>query len=69
VTGSIGRQSLEVASRLSTPIAAIAARRGSAELLALAGQHPDARVGVAAPTAAEQQRFTDALGGRVSFGG
>lgn len=57
-----------MASRLSTPIVAIAARRGSDELLALAGAHPEARVGVAAPTVAEQQRFADALGDRVLFG-
>ncbi|MBU1226944.1 MAG: 1-deoxy-D-xylulose-5-phosphate reductoisomerase [Actinobacteria bacterium] len=68
VTGSIGRQSLEVAARLGTPVAAIGARRGSDELLAAAQAHPEALVGVAAPTPTEQDRFTGALGSRVSFG-
>jgi len=68
VTGSIGQQSLEVASRLEIPIAAIGARRGSEELLRAAEAHPGARVGVAAPTPSEQERFVDALGDRVSFG-
>jgi 1-deoxy-D-xylulose-5-phosphate reductoisomerase len=66
-TGSIGRQTLEVAGRLGFPVAAIGARRGSSELLRLAGEHPDARVAVAAPTGEERERFAG-LGERVSYG-
>lgn len=47
VTGSIGRQTLEVADRLGLTVAAIAANRPSAELLDLAGRYPGADVVVA----------------------
>lgn len=67
-TGSIGRQTLEVADRLEIPVAAVAARRGSDELLSIATSHPDAMVAVAAPTEAEKERFAAKLGGRVVFG-
>ncbi len=67
-TGSIGRQTLEVADRLDIPIAAVAARRGSDELLAIAHAHPEATVAVAAPTGAEQHRFATELGERARFG-
>jgi 1-deoxy-D-xylulose-5-phosphate reductoisomerase len=67
-TGSIGRQTLEVADRLEIPVAAVAARSGSDELLAIAAAHPDAIVAVAAPTEAERGRFAAELGGRVRFG-
>ncbi|NNC91390.1 MAG: 1-deoxy-D-xylulose-5-phosphate reductoisomerase [Acidimicrobiia bacterium] len=67
-TGSIGRQTLEVADRLGIPVAAVAARSGSGELLAIAATHPDAIVAVAAPTAAEQEHFAAELGSRVLFG-
>jgi 1-deoxy-D-xylulose-5-phosphate reductoisomerase len=67
-TGSIGKQTLEVAERLEIPVDAVAARRGSNELLGIAAAHPDARVGVAAPTEAEKQHFTAELGDRVRFG-
>jgi 1-deoxy-D-xylulose-5-phosphate reductoisomerase len=68
VTGSIGRQALDVASRLDVPIAAIGARQGSPDLLEIARSLPDARVGVAAPTPTEESAFSDALGDRVVFG-
>lgn len=67
-TGSIGRQTLDVADRLDIPVAAVAARRGSEELLAIARSHPEADVGVAAPTGAERELFTSELGRRASFG-
>lgn len=44
VTGSIGRQTLEVASRVGAPVHAIGARRSSPEILAVAREHPDAVV-------------------------
>ncbi|HEX5631358.1 MAG TPA: 1-deoxy-D-xylulose-5-phosphate reductoisomerase, partial [Acidimicrobiia bacterium] len=66
-TGSIGRQTLEVATELGAEIAALAARRGSDELWDMAVAHPAARVAVAAPTPAERSRFSE-LGARVGFG-
>ena len=66
-TGSIGRQTLEVAGRLGLPVAAIAARRGSDDLHRLAADHPDARIAVAAPTGEERERLA-VLGERISFG-
>ena len=41
-TGSIGRQTLDVAARLGIPVAGLAARRRSDEFLALAADHPGA---------------------------
>lgn len=67
-TGSIGRQTLEVAERLGLEVAGLAARRGSDQLLAAAAAHPRARVVVAAPTASEKERAGEILGGRVGFG-
>lgn len=67
-TGSIGRQALSVADHLGVEVLAVGARRGSDGLLAIAGEFPDARVGVAAPTRVEQERFTDLCGARASFG-
>ena len=67
-TGSIGRQTIDVADRLEIPVAALAARRGSDDLLAVAVDHPDAMVAVAAPTEAERRRFAAELGSRVAFG-
>lgn len=66
-TGSIGRQTLEVAAEWDCPIAGLAARRGGDELWALARSHPGARIAVAAPTPSERIRFGD-LGSRVGFG-
>ena len=68
-TGSIGRQTIAVAERLGVEVCAIAARRGSAELLDIAARFPMARVGVAAPTSEQRERFAGALAGRVDFGG
>ncbi|MEX2323336.1 MAG: 1-deoxy-D-xylulose-5-phosphate reductoisomerase [Acidimicrobiia bacterium] len=68
VTGSIGRQTLEVCDRLGRPVVAIAAGRGSNDLHAIATARPEVRVAVAAPTGDERERFTADLGERVSFG-
>jgi 1-deoxy-D-xylulose-5-phosphate reductoisomerase len=67
-TGSIGRQTLEMADRLGVEVAAVAARRGSDELRAIAAERPSVRVGVAAPTPTERALLSEELGSRVSFG-
>ncbi len=66
-TGSIGRQTLEIVAALEGEVAALAARRGSAELWELAHNHPNARVAVAAPSPSERARFEE-LGARANFG-
>jgi 1-deoxy-D-xylulose-5-phosphate reductoisomerase len=67
VTGSIGRQTLEVAEALDIPIAAIAARRPSDALLATADLLPDAAVCVTEP-GDDTDRFRSHLGNRAHFG-
>ncbi|MEE9298308.1 MAG: 1-deoxy-D-xylulose-5-phosphate reductoisomerase [Acidimicrobiia bacterium] len=67
-TGSIGRQTLEVADRLGLEVVAVAARRASSELLEIARARPDARVGIAGPTPSERSELEADLGGRVVFG-
>ena len=67
-TGSIGRQTLDVAARHSLEVTAVGARRGSADLLAIAAEWPEARVVAAAPTSDERQSMMAALGSRVDFG-
>jgi 1-deoxy-D-xylulose-5-phosphate reductoisomerase len=67
-TGSIGRQSLEVAGRLGLDVVAIAARRHSEALVKLAVAYPDARIGVAGATPSERQELGAEFGERVLFG-
>lgn len=67
-TGSIGRQAVEVASRIGVPIVGLAARTPSDTLLSLALEHPTAAVGVVDPGDAVD-RFRSSLGQRVHFGG
>ena len=66
-TGSIGRQTLDVARRLGVDVYALAARRGSDELAALADDWPDAQIVASAPTG-EERAALDRLGARVGFG-
>ncbi len=68
VTGSIGRQTLDVAERMRVPVVGVAANRGSDELIAAAQQVPDAPVVAVNPTAEEATRLQTTLGERVSFG-
>ncbi len=78
VTGSIGRQALDVATHLGLPIAGIAANRPSADLSAIADRFPSARVvaagaatageGETADEAAGVERLRSELGPRVAFG-
>jgi len=66
-TGSIGRQTLEVADHLGTPIRALAANRASDALFDAAAAHPDALVCIADPGEG-QERFGSAFGTRAHFG-
>ncbi len=66
-TGSIGDQTLEVASRIGVPVVAIGANRASDELFEIALAHPDAMVCVADPGEG-RNRFESHFGDRVHFG-
>ncbi len=68
VTGSIGRQTLDVAHHLGIPVLGIAANRGSDQLLDAARREPEANVVAVNPTADERMRLAATLGDRVSFG-
>jgi 1-deoxy-D-xylulose-5-phosphate reductoisomerase len=68
VTGSIGRQTLDVARQCGFPVVAMAARRGGPELIELALQWPDAAVVVSDPAPEARQACVAALGSRVGFG-
>jgi 1-deoxy-D-xylulose-5-phosphate reductoisomerase len=67
VTGSIGRQSLEVAARLGAQVVAIAANSASDELYEIALTHPDTMICVADPGDG-RERFESRFGDRVHFG-
>ena len=67
VTGSIGSQTIEVASRIGAPVVALAANRASNELHAIALAHPDAMICVAEPGEG-RDRFESDFGDRVHFG-
>ena len=67
VTGSIGSQTLEVASRIGAHVAAIAANRASDALFEIALTHPEAMICVADPGEGKE-RFESRFGDRVHFG-
>lgn len=67
-TGSIGTQALDVAARLAVPVVGLAARQGSDRFYALAEDHPEAALAIAAPNTDERDRFTRAFGSRVRYG-
>jgi 1-deoxy-D-xylulose-5-phosphate reductoisomerase len=67
-TGSIGRQTLEVAASLGLPVAGLAAGRPSLELVEIARAHPAARVAVAGGTGEERAEFAAAVGREVGYG-
>ena len=66
-TGSIGTQTLQVADELGADVAAIAAKRGSDNLVQVAHRYPDAIVCVTDP-GGTTDRLTSDLGERVRFG-
>ncbi|MGH8957357.1 MAG: 1-deoxy-D-xylulose-5-phosphate reductoisomerase [Acidimicrobiia bacterium] len=68
VTGSIGRQSLEVAGQLGWPVVGIGARRPSPELAQVARSLPEATVAVAGGSQEEREEFSKEFGKRARFG-
>lgn len=67
-TGSIGTQTLQVATSLGVQIAGLAARRPSPEFAAIVGRHPEAAVAVAGGSAEDRESFSTLVGRKVSFG-
>jgi 1-deoxy-D-xylulose-5-phosphate reductoisomerase len=67
-TGSIGSQTIEVATSLGIEIAALAARSPSPKLAELARSYPTARVLVAGGSSEEREEFTRLVGRTVEFG-
>jgi 1-deoxy-D-xylulose-5-phosphate reductoisomerase len=67
-TGSIGSQTIEVATSLGLDVAAFAARSPSAKLAELAMAHPSARVMVAGGSSDERAEFAAMVGRPVEFG-
>jgi 1-deoxy-D-xylulose-5-phosphate reductoisomerase len=67
-TGSIGSQTIEVATSLGLDIAALAARSPSAKLAELATAHPTTQVMVAGGSSDERKEFERLVGRQVEFG-
>jgi 1-deoxy-D-xylulose-5-phosphate reductoisomerase len=68
-TGSVGRQTLEVADELGFRIVGIGARTPGKDLMDLALAHPDASIAAAGGTNDERRTLEDSLQGRtVEFG-
>ncbi|HKZ19905.1 MAG TPA: 1-deoxy-D-xylulose-5-phosphate reductoisomerase [Acidimicrobiia bacterium] len=68
VTGSIGRQSLEVADHLGWPVVGIGARSPSAGLAEIARSRPEAQIAVAGGSLEEREGFSQEFGARARFG-
>ena len=67
-TGSVGRQTLEVAERLGFPVEALAARRSGRELEELAARYERAAIVAVEPDEAGHARFRDRFGDRYGWG-
>ena len=67
-TGSIGSQTIEVATSLGMDLVALAARSPSPKLAELARSFPTARVLVAGGSSGEREDFTRLVGRTVEFG-
>jgi 1-deoxy-D-xylulose-5-phosphate reductoisomerase len=68
-TGSVGRQTLEVADQLGFRVVGIGARTPGPELAGLALAHPDAAIAAAGGSVEERRSLEEAVGGdRVEFG-
>jgi len=66
-TGSIGSQTIEVATTLGLEIAVLAAHSPSAKLAALAANHPSARIVAAGGSSEERREFELLVGRPVEF--
>ena len=67
-TGSIGRQTLVVADRLSLPVLALAANRPGEKFVDLAESHPDASLALAGGSSEERGVLARRFGDRIDFG-
>ncbi len=67
-TGSIGRQTLEVAASLEFEVAVLAARRPGPQLAEVAALHPGADVVVTGGTTDEREWFSKEVSNRLRFG-
>src|SRR5690606_11373305 len=67
-TGSIGRQTLEVAADRGIPVAVLAARRPGPDLAALSRRWPDATVVATGGSTDEREWFRSEVGNRVEWG-
>ena len=67
-TGSIGRQSLEVADRLALPVLALAADRASEKFEDLAESYPEASLALAGGSTEERRGLALRFGDRIDFG-
>jgi 1-deoxy-D-xylulose-5-phosphate reductoisomerase len=67
-TGSVGRQTLEIAAHLDIPVVGLAARQPGARLAALAAEHPDAQVVATGGSRGERDAFRREVGDRARFG-
>ncbi|HET9260868.1 MAG TPA: 1-deoxy-D-xylulose-5-phosphate reductoisomerase, partial [Acidimicrobiia bacterium] len=67
-TGSIGTQTLEVASNLFLDVAVIAARTPSDQLAAIAARYPDAEIVVAGGAGDEREDFSKKVDAPVTYG-
>ena len=67
-TGSVGRQTLEVAERLGFPVEALAARRSGRDLEELAARYERAAIVAVEPDEAGHARFRDRFGDRYGWG-
>jgi 1-deoxy-D-xylulose-5-phosphate reductoisomerase len=68
VTGSIGRQTLEVARHLGWPVGAVAARSPSADLARILKDIPDVQVAVAEGSSAERDELARSVENEVIYG-
>jgi 1-deoxy-D-xylulose-5-phosphate reductoisomerase len=67
-TGSVGRQTLDVAEHLGIPVLGLASGGPSSGIADLASRFPDARVAIAGGTSDERAFLKSQLGDRVAFG-
>lgn len=67
-TGSIGRQTLDVAQRLEIPVAALAANRPGDAFAALAEAHPGSALALANGAGSEGRELAERFGDRIDFG-